>query len=174
MLTWHRKRNAVDRYEKFRYFVEEVLGESRNIQKIDFLSKRFSTLTQQAIIHCPSVTGAIEFLEKIKKKLPLYLISATPHKELKEITNQRGITDTFKAIFGAPLDKTVVLQKIMDLEEVSPQEMLFIGDSQEDLQSAQNLGVQFIGVDSGRGLSYPLLFTDFHQILESLNAQYLY
>ena len=174
MLTWHRKRNAVDRYEKFRYFVEEVLMESGNTKKIDILTNRFSTLTRQAIIQCPWVNGATEFLEKIRGKLILYLISATPQRELEEITNQRGIKETFKDIFGAPLDKSVVLKKIMDLEKVSPQEILYIGDSPEDLQSAQNLGIQFIGVDSGQGLNYKNLFTDFNQLFESVNAQYIY
>ncbi|SVE11362.1 uncharacterized protein METZ01_LOCUS464216, partial [marine metagenome] len=172
MLTWHRIRNTVDRREKFRYFVEEVLGESENTQKIDALPKRFSVLTRQTIIHCPWVAGAPEFLETFREKLPLYLISATPQQELEEITIQRGIKQVFKAIFGTPLDKVSVLLKILESEQIFPHEMLYIGDSPEDLQAAQNLGVEFIGIDSSRGLKHQNLFTDFHQILEFLNVQF--
>lgn len=174
MLAWHRARNAVARHEKFRYFVEDVLEELGNTKKIDLLTSRFSSLTREAIINCPWVAGAIEFLENYINYLPLYLISATPQKELEEITSQRGISKFFKSIYGAPLDKNLILQKILDTEEISAKEMLYIGDSPEDQIAAKNLGIDFIGVDSKQGLiqQESLISSEFISILKFVSKNY--
>jgi phosphoglycolate phosphatase-like HAD superfamily hydrolase len=172
MLAWHRPRNTVVRREKFRYFVEEVLGESGNVDKIDALTELFSDLTRQAIIDCPWVSGATDFLDYFKDRLPLCLVSATPQEELNEIIAQRRIVDYFQQSYGAPLDKSEVLKVIMNAEEASPVEMLYIGDSPEDQQAAQNQAVHFIGVDSDRGLKAKNVYTDFHEILQTVNSCY--
>ena len=174
MLAWHRPRNTVDRREKFRYLVEEVLRETNNVNMIDELTERFSALTHQAIIDCPWVRGAPDFLDDCKDKLPLYLVSATPQDELNEILAYRGIADCFQQSYGAPLDKMAVLQAIMKSEQASPTEMLYIGDSPEDQQAAQNLAVHFIGVDSGRGLKSggPFIMNEFQSILQIIVKNY--
>ena len=174
MLAWHWPRNTVDRREKFRYFVEEVLRETNNVNMIDELTERFSALTRQAIIDCPWVRGAPDFLDYFKDKLPLYLVSATPQEELNEILANRGIADRFQQSYGAPLDKMAVLQAIMKSKQASPAEMLYIGDSPEDQQAAQNLTVHFIGVDSGRGLKSggPFIMNEFQSILQIIVKNY--
>ena len=152
MLEWHLPRNTVDRGEKFRYFVEEILGQDGNQGLIDTLNDRFSELTRHTIAECPWVEGAQEFLEECQGKLPLYLVSATPQRELDEIVNERGLCDSFERTYGAPLDKVEVLKEIMAEEEASPEEMLYIGDSPEDQQAAVSLSIHFIGIESNRGL----------------------
>jgi phosphoglycolate phosphatase-like HAD superfamily hydrolase len=172
ILAWHRPRNTVDRREKFRYFVEEVLHESGNVGKIDELTKRFSVLTRQAIIDCPWVSGATDFLDYFKERLPLFLVSATPQEELNKILDHRRIADYFQQSYGAPLDKSEVLSVIMKDQEASPVETLYIGDSPEDQQAAQNQSIHFIGMDSGRGLKAKNLCSDFHKILQRVNSCY--
>lgn len=174
MLAWHRHRNTVVRREKFRYFVEEVLGESGNVDEIDRLTELFSDLTRQAIIECPWVRGATDFLDYFKDRLPLYLVSATPQEELNEILAHRRIANYFQQSYGAPLVKLEVLKVIMDAENASPVETLYIGDSPEDQQAAQNLTVHFIGVDSGRGLKSggPFIMNEFQSILQIIMKNY--
>ena len=172
MIEWHKSRNTIDRREKFRYFVEEVLKEKGNFEMVVSLVKRFTDLTQQAIINCPWVDGAFEFLEYFKTKLPLYLVSATPKENLDEIITKRDIKNSFQKVYGSPLDKFLVLQTIMKREHVETYETLYIGDSPEDKQAAKDSGVNFIGLDSGRDLMTKNLHTDFHSILHYINSQY--
>ena len=152
MMAYHLANNAVDRHEKFRYFVNEVLM-VEDASLIKALSNRFSQVTRKSIIECAYVKGALPFLEYVCNKFPLYLVSATPEQELHAIIRARGLTKYFKAIFGAPQPKSATLQSIMNEENVSPYEMLFVGDSPEDQKTAAHLGIRFVGRRSDRKLN---------------------
>ena len=59
MMQWHFAHDAIERKEKLRYFVEEVLGVGAGqIDLIEKLAIRFGQLTQKAIIECPFVNAA--------------------------------------------------------------------------------------------------------------------
>ncbi len=174
MLDWHKLRNNIDRHEKFRFFVEEILNQKGNRVLYESLTNKFSDLTLQAVIDCPWVEGAKEFLEFYKKKLPIYLVSATPQKELSKIIADRHLEDVFKNVYGAPLNKANVLKTIINLEKVHPTNSLYIGDSPEDQEAAERLGMNFIGMDSTRGLnkSSKILFSDFISITEFIGKNF--
>lgn len=172
MMAYHHARNAVVRHEKFRYFVEDVLKLPDSSDLIDKLAKRFNNFTKQAIIECPYVTGALNFLDAVYNKYPLYLVSATPQAELEEIIEARSLNKYFKQIFGAPQKKSVVINKIMSIENILPQQTLFIGDSPEDFMTADSLGIQFIGRKSDRSIKsfdYPV-FSNMQVILQYFKA----
>ena len=176
MMRWHIANNSIERREKFRYFVEEVLVEPGNSQLVDKLTERFSELTCEAIIECPWVEGAQEFLKFYKGKIPLYLVSATPKKELDKIIARRGLKYHFKRTYGAPINKSKALKEVMADGKASHYETLYIGDSPEDQQVAQNLDVHFIGVDSGRGLisEGSLIMNEFQSILQIIEKNYVF
>ena len=174
MMAYHYAHNAVVRYEKFKYFVEDVLKVSDSSPLIGEFGKRFDDFTKLAIIQCPYVTGALEFLDFVYKKYPLYLVSATPHAELNEIVETRNLRKYFKQIFGAPQNKSVTIQQIMSIESILSKQTLFVGDSPEDLQTAESIGIQFIGRKSDRPLNasrYPV-FNDMGMILGYFKEKY--
>ena len=152
MMRWHLKHDSIERGEKFRYFVEEVLALPGQNDLIEKLSSRFGKLTKTAIIECPFVMGAEVFLEYVRNRVSVYLVSATPQQDLNQIIKARGLSDNFKDLYGAPICKIETLKQIMLLENVSVDEILFIGDSAEDQQAAKFLGIRFIGRQSDRKL----------------------
>jgi phosphoglycolate phosphatase-like HAD superfamily hydrolase len=174
MIEWHLVHNSVDRREKFHYFVESVLGLNDRKGLIEELTEKFSKLTRQAIIDCPFVEGAKDFLEYIQDRMVIFLVSATPQLDLNEIIEERNMGKYFKELYGAPIDKVEVLKKIMKSENVSPDKMFFIGDSPEDENVAHRLGIHFMGIDSGRSLSnekFPV-FSDFNEVKQYTVHQY--
>ena len=174
MLEWHRSRNTIDRREKFRYFVEKVLCQWGDEELINQLTDKFTELTRQAIVNCPMVAGAQNFLDEHLNKAPLFLISATPQNELDEILERRGLRRYFKRTYGAPINKVAVLKKIMIDKKASPNEMLYIGDSLEDQLVAESLSIHFIGRQSDRelnGVTYSV-YTDFIKIKDHLDQNY--
>ena len=152
MMDWHLAHNAIDRREKFSYFVKDVLDLPDQDELIAELTKRFSMLTKQSVIDCPLVQGVMDFLEKFYCRVLVYLLSATPQLSLNEIIEERGLGKYFKEVFGAPIDKVEILKKIMATEKISAGEILFIGDSPEDQQAAASLEIFFIGRRSERPL----------------------
>ena len=174
MMQWHLTHDSIERREKFRYFVEEILALPGQNDLIEKLSSRFGQLTKEAIIECPYVKGAYEFLEYIRNRVSVYLVSATPQLDLDQIIKARGLGGYFKDVYGAPINKTKALKKIMITEKVSVSEIKFIGDSPEDQQCANNLGIQFIGRKSDRELNVSTnsVFADFIVIKEYFSRHY--
>ena len=176
MMKWHIANNTIVRQDKFRYFVEVVLGQQSNYELIEKLTIKFSELSYNAIVECSMVDGVQEFLDDFRNKVPMLLVSATPHDELKKILKARFLTRYFKDIQGGPINKAEVLKKIISIKRISPDEMLYIGDSPEDLQTAKTLGSHFIGRKSCRELNistYPI-YADFVKIKEHLDLYYAF
>jgi len=174
MMRWHLTHDSIERGEKFRYFVEEVLALPGQNDLIEKLSSRFGQLTKEAIIECPYVKGAYEFLEYIRNRVSVYLVSATPQLDLDQIIKARGLGGYFKDVYGAPISKIETLKQIMLSKNASLDEILFIGDSPEDQQCANNLGIQFIGRKSDRELNVSTnsVFADFIVIKEYFRRHY--
>ena len=171
MMRWHLNHNSIERQEKFRYFVEEVLALTDREDLIQDLTTKFSKITQQAIIDCPFVDGARNFLEYINGRVKAYLVSATPQAELNIIIEKRKLSAYFKKAFGAPIKKIDVLEQIMVSEKALVDEMLFIGDSPEDQNAAESLGIHFIGRQSDRPLNNRKnnIFKDFFKIQDHIH-----
>jgi len=176
MMKWHLANNTTVRQDKFRYFVEVILGQQGDYELIEKLTKRFSELSYQAIVDCSMVDGAQEFLDTFRNKVQMLLVSATPHNELKKILKARLLTRYFKEIQGGPINKLEVLKKVISAKKISPDEMLYFGDSPEDLQAAKTLGCHFIGRKSCRELitlTNPI-YSDFVKIKEHLDLCYVF
>lgn len=174
MMRWHLNHNSIERQEKFRYFVEEVLALTGRDDLIQDLTTKFSKITRQAIIGCPFVDGARNFLEYINGRVKAYLVSATPQEELNIIIKERKLDVYFKKVYGAPINKIDILKQIMVSEKATVDEMLFIGDSQEDQHAAESLGIHFIGRQSDRPLnkSKNNIVLDFFKIKNHLIQYY--
>ena len=166
MMRWHLTHDSIERGEKFRYFVEEVLALPGQNDLIEKLTTRFGQLTMTAIVECPFVSGAEEFLEYIQNRFAVYLVSATPQLDLDQIIKARGLGGYFKDVYGAPISKIETLKQIMLSENVSVNEILFVGDSAEDQQAAKLLGIRFFGRQSDRKLDVmdENIFNDFIEI----------
>ena len=175
MMRWHLADNTMARQDKFRYFVEVILGQQGNEELIEKLTRRFSELSYKAIVNCKMVDGAKEFLDAYVSKVQLFLVSATPHNELCKILKARLLTRYFKGIQGAPINKVEVLKKIISVKNISPEEMFYIGDSLEDQQVAKTLGCHFVGRKSCRKLNVQTnpVYTDFVKIKEHLDRCYV-
>ena len=50
MMKWHFANNTMVRQDKFRYFVEVILGQQGDDELIEKLTKRFSELSYKAIV----------------------------------------------------------------------------------------------------------------------------
>ena len=175
MMQWHLADNTMVRQDKFRYFVEVILGQQGDDELIEKLTKRFSELSYKAIVYCPMVDGAQQFLDTYVSKVQLFLVSATPHNELCKILKARLLTRYFNEIQGAPTNKVEALEKIISVKKISPDEMLYIGDSPEDQQAAKTLGCHFVGRKSCRKLNVLTnpVYADFVKIKEHLDRCYV-
>ncbi len=145
IVAFHLKNGGMSRFDKFHYIYKNILKKKLDQVTFDMLSEKFSALVFQAVINVPFVPGAEEFLKKYRSAISLYVVSATPEQELKEIIQERNLTSCFRDVYGAPRKKAECIGEILRKSGISASDALFVGDALNDLAAAQSSGVKFIG-----------------------------
>ena len=145
IVQFHKDNGGMSRFDKFRYIFDHILKSELDPDTFTALSKKFSILVFQSVINAPFVPGAREFLEHWSAKIPLYIVSATPEPELKEIVQKRNLTLFFRNVYGAPRKKAECISEIYTTSGMPASDILFVGDALNDLAAARASGVKFIG-----------------------------
>ncbi|HVN73482.1 MAG TPA: HAD-IA family hydrolase [Methanoregula sp.] len=145
IVDFHVKNGGMSRFNKFRYIYKNILKRELDQTTFDRLSERFAGIVFDAVIRVAFVPGAEEFLSRWSTRLPLYIVSATPERELKEIVEARNLGKYFQEVFGAPRNKTDCICEILVGSGTSGSEALFVGDALNDLTAARDAGVRFAG-----------------------------
>jgi len=153
IMTYHLSHNATVRFEKFKYIIEKILKREYTEAVAEDLGRRFSELVFHKILECPYVEGALDFLEYFTIKVPLFLTSISPAAELGNILEARDLKKYFKKVYAVPWIKIDMIRDILQNERISPEEAVFIGDSDEDFKAAKETKIFFIGRDSQKPFS---------------------
>lgn len=111
-------------------------------------------------------------LSALSKKLPLYINSMNPSIHLLEYAQNLNVAIYFKELLGGSATKIQNLNKVLQLENVIPNEVLFIGDAMGDYNAAKKCGCQFIGFinvtngwDKDMGLPFEVI-KNIHEVFE--------
>ena len=140
----HLANGGMSRFEKFRLYQKEFLGKELFDDELSEITDRFSRLVTNRVIEAPYVEGAIEFIESYCKIFDLFVSSATPKKELREIIYRRKITKYFREIFGSPESKSKQIRKILKKYKYEAIDLVFIGDATNDKEAASENNINFI------------------------------
>jgi len=149
LVSYARANGGVSRYEKIRYFFEEIRGESVSAKKVNKLASQFSNLVRQKVIDSEPVKGSLKFLEENCSKYNFALVSGSDQAELRVICHEKKIDHFFKVILGSPIKKEDNIARLLDDLEWKLDETVYIGDSNNDLEASWSNNIDFIGRDSG-------------------------
>ena len=139
----HESHGGMSRAQKLPLYLSWA-GCSGSPEELCGYSERFSAMVRQAVIECPWVPGAREYLESNCARQRFVLVSATPQQEMQDIVRSLQAWDWFAAVYGSPTEKAQAMRA--DLARYSDRrpEALMIGDSETDYAAAQSVGVQFL------------------------------
>ena len=143
VLEHHESNGGVSRYEKFSFYHNFFLNKNITKKEISILSKNFSTLVVEKVIDAAYVPGALEYIKKSFSNYQLFISTGTPLEEIKIILNKKNIRKYFKEVFGSPLNKTTHINIIMKKYNLNPSQLVFFGDSNTDLEAAENYNIDF-------------------------------
>jgi phosphoglycolate phosphatase-like HAD superfamily hydrolase len=166
---YHLENIGISRYRKFEWIHSELLGRALDHQESSRLGKAFSDIALGKILTCSCVPGALECLETLSARLPLFVASGTPQEELDFIVERRGLTRFFTGVFGTPRTKTEIIRHLLAGLGLSPDDVVFVGDGLSDYQAASETGVRFIARESASaavdwsGFGVPVL-PDLHDV----------
>ena len=109
-------------------------------------AQMYNRICEDFAITCPEMYGALEALKKLSLNFKLYINSATPEKPLNRIVQKRNWSKHFEGVLGRPRTKFENLKLIIEKEKIQASQMVFIGDQQGDLDAADKIRCEFIGV----------------------------
>ena len=144
IVQYHLDNGGMSRFAKFRHIYKEMLHEELTSEQEEWLGERYAGIVREKMFSIPLVPGALELLNDLKGRIPLYVVSATPGEEMLEIADRRGLAGYFDGIYGSPRSKADCIREILSTNGVSPEETLFIGDAPQDHEAALKTGVRFI------------------------------
>ncbi len=173
IMKYHFANNATIRYEKFKVIYEEILGLPYTGAISAQLGVEFSKMIFEKIVLCPFVKGAPEFLEQFKGQSLLYLVSINPAQELKAILAARKIDHYFSDVYAHPWGKADAIREILRRNDFLEKDVVFVGDSPEDFQSAKMAGIDFIGRQAKRSWTgkESMILNDLFEVANYLTIQ---
>lgn len=143
----HRANGGMSRFEKFRHYHLEFLGQEINDEEVGRLSREFSLIVVNKVVNAAEIPGATGFLEKYCKEIICVVNSATPEDEIRDIVRQRQWEHYFELVYGSPASKHENLNKILvAYPGLNRDDFLFFGDALSDLNAAAGAGIDFIGI----------------------------
>ena len=143
IVEYHLAHGGVSRYEKFDYFYKYIFKKPITDQIRLELSDRFSKIVKEKMKVVKSVEFTEDFLEIFYEKFKLFVISANPELELRDLIEERGWKKYFKKICGSPMSKVDHIRSIFDTYNLDASESIFVGDSLVDYESAKVCNIPF-------------------------------
>ena len=147
VIKYHLSNGGISRYEKIKYFHKNLLKINPTDSEVQNIATHFSDIVINKVINASYLPGAYEFVNSNHLNYNLFISSATPEEELKQILYKKGISRLFKGIYGSPSSKTEHINVIMK-NGFNHNETVFVGDSIDDYKAAINSKINFIGVSS--------------------------
>ena len=143
-----------DRFGLYRELLTRMNFEGDIDTKVDELTTLYGELTTSAISKAPEIPGAEEFLKEYSSQIPMYINSATPEASLRISVEKRGWTGFFRGVYGRPKSKNDIVDLVKKEAGLPAEQILFVGDSVQDLDSARDNGCPFLGVAHEPGWHY--------------------
>lgn len=161
-----------DRNAIFKSLTEE-LNLNKNIQiRSSDLTYSYTQICEHRISNAKVIKGANKALIELKNnEIDLVVSSATPEITLKRIIESIGWGDIFYAVMGSPKSKLEHVKKVLFDNNFSKEEVIYVGDSEIDRQTALNSGCKFIGIgeDFSRFKSKPkILLKNLDNLLKEI------
>lgn len=140
----HESNGGISRFEKFKFYHNNFLNKKISSKELEKISNQFSKLVMSKVVKADYIEGVIDFIETSLINQMLFVSTATPTKEINQILLKRKIKHFFTDVYGSPEKKEFHIQKIMKKYNLNSNELIFIGDSKNDLDASKKMNLDFI------------------------------
>lgn len=137
-VEYHKIHGGVSRFEKIKFFYTKILKKTYNEEEVYSLIERYSVLCVEGLKSCSETVGLRKLLDSLSG-INKFVVSGGLEQEIIEVFNFRGLGKYFDGIYGSPLTKKDILNR-MDINHPC----IFIGDSQYDYISSQTINADFM------------------------------
>lgn len=145
LLAYHRRNGGLSRYNKFRYFIENILKRPVKDGEINDLASQFSSVMKSLLVNPDLlINEAMQWVKKEKPATRQFIVSGSDQTELRYLTEKLDIARYFNGVYGSPVPKKKLVELLLELEQADKNECCLIGDSVNDKEAAETNGIRFI------------------------------
>ena len=144
ILAFHYEHGGLPRENKVKHILKEFLGLPADEATVALYCNQFSELVFQRVVDSPFVPGALEALQSFSGRIPMFIISGTPHEEINRIVDAKGLRGYFQGVYGSPESKNAWTGKILADHGFLANEVVWVGDALSDYRAAKEYGIRFI------------------------------
>lgn len=139
----HILNTGISRFDKIPIYMKWAGIDLSQKNIINHLEK-FSEISLNLVEASPWIPGSLEYIENNHMNQSLFIISATPQKDIQLIAQNLKIDKFFESITGSPLSKIELLSEQLTRNSINPSDAIMIGDSLEDYEAAIKNSVPFL------------------------------
>jgi HAD superfamily hydrolase (TIGR01549 family) len=110
---------------------------------------KYSKITEEKTSIAEEVRGSKESLRELSKKYDIFIVSGTTQESLDVVVKNRGLSTYFKGVYGTmprKRSKIELIKKILQDFRLDSKKIIYIGDGEEDLETAKFYNMIFIGL----------------------------
>jgi len=157
---FHYENGGISRFEKIRYFYNDILGQEVSKEKVLELSYKFSKIIEKKLYSRENlIKDTIEFIEKNYKRFNFHIVSGAEHDELNKLCNFFGISKYFISINGSPTTKELLVENVISKYSYKKEETALIGDSINDYNAATKNSIKFYGYNNDELKKYDYIYS---------------
>lgn len=172
----HKDHGGMSRFEKFEYYHRQFLNIQLSGEQVNQLADTFSSMVKQGVVDAAEVTGVRSFLEDYYQSMNFWVVSGTPHDEIRDIVQRKQMALYFKDVYGSPQKKNVWVEMVMRENRLEKETCVFVGDARSDYNAAVDNQIRFIlretpeGIPLFKDIPVPrfTVFSQFREILEQM------
>lgn len=154
LMDYHRNNGGLSRYNKFRYFFEEIRKESITDVEIKVLADEFSVVMLENLLDSNLlIEDSLKFIKDNYSKYKMHIVSGSDGNELRYICEALGLSKYFISIHGSPTPKKELVKQVMISNSYDNTEICLIGDSYNDLEAAEINSISFYGYNNEKLLN---------------------
>ena len=146
---YHYANGGISRFDKIKYFYNQILKKDVSEEKIINLSNKFASIIKEKIFNKDIlIRESLIFIEKNFIDYNFHIVSGADHNELNSLCKYFKIEQYFKSINGSPTKKHVLLKNVINEFKYIPEEIVFIGDAMTDYNAAKKNKIKFYGYNN--------------------------
>lgn len=147
--TYHYNNGGVSRFDKIRYFHEEIIYKKINEPDIKKLADEFANIIERKLYNKENlIIESVGFIKNNYQKYNFHIVSGAENNELNRLCDIFELSQYFITIEGSPTQKYNLVKNVIDKYKYRTKETILIGDAMTDYNAAIKNNIVFYGYNN--------------------------
>lgn len=149
MEKYHYAHGGVPRFDKIRYFYNEILKQEISEDEVISLANKFAKIIEKKLFDKNNlIIDSVDFIQNNYKKYNFHIVSGAEHNELNSLCQTFYLSKYFITIEGSPTKKDILIRNILEKYNYAKDETILIGDAITDYHASVKNSIGFYGYNN--------------------------